>query len=131
MYQSSRERFESHSTSQTRLILMLVAVTCLSIGIAVGVIANGIARARAEDNRLTIRNSTMTPDALSAVFARVARDVEPCVAHIKVYESEVYVREGTGSGVIVNSAGFILTNAHVVGRALRIRVRLEDGTEND
>src|SRR2546427_308531 len=80
--------------SQTRLILMLVAVSCLSMAIAVGVIANGIARARAEDNRLSISNSTMTRDALSAVFARVARDVEPCVAHTKVYESEVYVREG-------------------------------------
>jgi serine protease Do len=132
MYQPSRERFDNHSNaSHARLTLTLVAVTCLSLGVAVGVIANGIARAKAEDNRLTISNSTMTPDALSAVFARVARDVEPCVAHIKVYESEVYVREGTGSGVIVNSAGFILTNAHVVGRALKIRVKLSDGTEND
>jgi serine protease Do len=132
MYEPSRERFESHSRySQMRLILTLVAVSCLSTGIAVGVIANGIARARAEDNRLTISNTTMTPDALSVVFAKVARDVEPCVAHIKVYESEVYAREGTGSGVIVNSAGFILTNAHVVGRALKIRVKLSDGSEND
>src|SRR5260370_16853268 len=73
----------------------------------------------------------MTPDALSLVFARVSRDVEPCVAHIKVYESEVYAREGTGSGVIVNSAGFILTNAHVVARAIKIRVKLADGSEND
>ena len=132
MYDPSRERYENHSrASQTRVILMLVAVCCLSIGIAVGVIVNGIARAKAEDNRLTIRNSTMTPDALSAVFARVANDVEPCVVHIKVYESEVYAREGTGSGVIVNSAGFILTNAHVVARAIKIRVKLADASELD
>lgn len=132
MYDPSRERFENQSrASQTRVILMLVAVCCLSIGIAVGVIVNGIARARAEDNQLTIRNSTMTPDALSAVFARVANDVEPSVVHIKVYESEVYSREGTGSGVIVNSAGFILTNAHVVARAIKIRVKLADATELD
>jgi serine protease Do len=132
MYRPPREPFESYSSArQTRVIVTLVAICCLSIGIAVGVIVNGVARARAEDNRLSISNSPMTPDALSAVFARVARDVEPCVAHIKVYESEVYAREGTGSGVIVNSAGFILTNAHVVARAVRIRVKLEDGTEND
>jgi len=129
---------------------MLVAVCCLSIGIAVGAIVHGIARAKSEDNvasaavtpeatsaalsednRLTISSATTTPDALSLVFARVSRDVEPCVAHIKVYESEVYAREGTGSGVIVNSAGFILTNAHVVARAIKIRVKLADGTEND
>lgn len=127
MYEPSRVLFESHR----RVILTLAAISCLSIGIAVGVILTEATRARAEDNRLAISNSPMTPDALSAVFARVARDVEPCVAHIKVYESEVYAREGTGSGVIVNSAGFILTNAHVVSRAVRIRVKLEDGTESD
>ncbi|MFY9570557.1 MAG: trypsin-like peptidase domain-containing protein, partial [Blastocatellia bacterium] len=36
-----------------------------------------------------------------------------------------------GSGVIVNSAGFILTNAHVVRRANKIRVKLSDGSETD
>lgn len=122
----------SHSDSRhPRAIITLVAVCCLSIGIAVGAVVRGISPANAEDNRLTIATAATTPDALSVTFARVARDVEPTVAHIKVYESEVYAREGTGSGVIVNSAGFILTNAHVVGRALKIRVRLSDGTEND
>ena len=132
MYQPSRERFESYSrTRPAKLILTLAAISLLSIGVAFGVIVNSLVRARADDNRLAISNSPMTPDALSAVFARVARDVEPCVAHIKVYESEVYPREGTGSGVIVNSAGFVLTNAHVVARAIKIRVKLSDGTEND
>jgi serine protease Do len=132
MYEPSRERFKGYSrTHLTQLILTLAAISCLSVGIAVGVVVSNTVRARAEDNRLAISNSPMTPDALSAMFARVARDVEPCVAHIKVYESEVYAREGTGSGVIVNSAGFILTNAHVVARAVRIRVKLDDGSEND
>ncbi|HEY3138323.1 MAG TPA: trypsin-like peptidase domain-containing protein [Blastocatellia bacterium] len=123
---------ESYPTSRPiRLIITLIAITCLSIGIAVGAMVQEIARARSEDNRLTISSTVATPDALSATFARVSRDVEPCVAHIKVFESEVYAREGAGSGVIVNSAGFILTNAHVVRRANKIRVKLSDGTETD
>src|ERR1700730_1511527 len=130
--EASGNHLESYSMLRhRRVVVMLAAVCCLSIGNAVGAIVSGIARAKAEDNRLSISSSPTTPDALSLVFARVSRDVEPCVAHIKVYESEVYSREGTGSGVIVNSAGFILTNAHVVSRAVRIRVKLEDGTEND
>jgi serine protease Do len=133
MYQKDEipsARFDSYSASrQTRVILVLVAICCLSIGAAVGAIVSGIAGA--EDNRLTIRNSAITPDALSVTFARVAREVEPSVAHIKVYESEALAREGAGSGVIVNSAGFILTNAHVVRRANKIRVKLWDGSETD
>lgn len=119
------------ASSHIRLVLAMCAITCLSIGIAVGAIVSGIARTKADDNHLTINKSAPNADALSATFAKVARDVEPCVAHIKTYESEVITREGSGSGVIVNSAGFILTNAHVVRRATKIRVKLWEGNETD
>jgi serine protease Do len=128
----SADHLDSYSiSSHTRVILILVAICCLCIGAAVGAIVSGIARAKSEDNRLTINSAAVTPDALSVTFARVARDVEPSVAHIKVYESDVYAREGSGSGVIVNSAGFILTNAHVVSRAKKLRVKLWDTSETD
>lgn len=130
--ETSADHLDSYSTSRhTRVIVMLVAICCLSIGAAVGAIVSGITRAKSEDNRLTINSASVTPDALSVTFARVARDVEPSVVHIKVYESEVYAREGAGSGVIVNSTGFILTNAHVVSRANKIRVKLWDSSETD
>ncbi|MEK6284824.1 MAG: trypsin-like peptidase domain-containing protein [Acidobacteriota bacterium] len=124
--------FDSRSKSgYARVIILLIAICCLSIGIAVGAIVSGIGRAKSEDNRLSISSAPIAPDVLSGAFARAARDVEPCVAHIRVWESEAYGREGTGSGVIVNPAGFILTNAHVVRRANKIRVKLWDGVETD
>lgn len=123
--------FHLSSDPRSRTIIVLVALCCLSIGITVGMVLHGIVSARTDDNRLTIDGRAGNADALSATFARVARDVEPCVAHIKVYETQGLSREATGSGVIVNSAGFILTNAHVVRRAAKIRVKLSDGAETD
>ncbi|HXG90998.1 MAG TPA: trypsin-like peptidase domain-containing protein [Blastocatellia bacterium] len=114
-----------------RVVLALVAMCCISIGVAIGAIARGLVGAASEDNRLTISNTPVTPDALSAAFARVAEMVEPSVVHIKVYESEIYAREGAGSGVIVNPAGYILTNQHVIGRAIKIKVKLYNGNEYD
>lgn len=38
---------------------------------------------------------------------------------------------GTGSGFIVDAAGVVVTNGHVVGNATRVIVKLHDGTELD
>jgi serine protease Do len=128
----SPNRTETVSRSQyNRVVLILVAASCLSIGIAVGAVIRGDAGATPTDNRLTISNTSTAPDALSATFAKVAAQVEPCVVNIKVSDNEdrTLAREGTGSGVIVNSQGFILTNQHVVQNSTRIKVKLFDNTE--
>jgi serine protease Do len=118
---------------QTRAILLMGALCCLCIGIAIGSMIRGlgVATATLTDNRLTISNAPTTPDSLSLIFARVAAQVEPCVVNIKVSDNDdkAFAREGTGSGVIVNSQGFILTNQHVVQNAAKIRVKLFDNSE--
>ena len=40
-----------------------------------------------------------------------------------------YVSEGAGSGVIIDSDGFIVTNAHVISGANTVKVRLTNGRE--
>jgi len=112
-----------------RVVMLLVALLCLSVGIAIGAVMRGAGAARSEDNRLSISNGRPAIDALSASFARVAQDVEPCVVNIKM--SNGYQLEGTGSGVIVQVDGYILTNAHVVRGSTRLRVKLSDGSESD
>jgi serine protease Do len=54
------------------------------------------------------------------VVVRVARQVSPAVVSILRGAS-------SGSGVIIRSDGVILTNAHVIGRASTVQVRLADG----
>lgn len=97
-----------------------------------------------------------TPSAaseLSDSFAEVAKKIEPAVVSIdtksKVPEAaknggtptnsddilEFFRRQsrrptyGVGSGFIVDKAGYILTNAHVVTGAAKITVKMENGDE--
>ena len=128
---------------QNRLSLLLVAITCLSIGIAIGSVLFGIAGAGrasemaagdardtlSSEKKLSISNSSAPPDSMSAMFARVSSLVEPSVVHIKVVLGDQRGRSGTGSGVIVNSSGYIITNQHVAGQASKLTVKLQDGTE--
>ncbi|HYP25545.1 MAG TPA: trypsin-like peptidase domain-containing protein [Blastocatellia bacterium] len=131
--ETSADAIDSVQTPRhIRIIILLVALCCLSIGVAIGAVARGVVGAKSEDNRLSISHSAVTPDSLSAIFAKVSDQVEPAVVNIKISEGEdraPFSREGTGSGVIVNSAGFIITNQHVVGRASTITVKLADSRE--
>jgi serine protease Do len=91
-----------------------------------------------------------SPSDLSRVFINVARQVKPAVVNIDVVEKakrpvarlpegfpqipgfgdgQPRRQKGTGSGVIISSDGYILTNNHVVGEADQISVKLADGRE--
>lgn len=72
------------------------------------------------------------------VVAAVAKKGMPSVVGITTTEIQQYLFsfrevEGLGSGVIVDSDGYILTNSHVIGdgNAKNIKVLLEDGEKID
>jgi S1-C subfamily serine protease len=65
-------------------------------------------------------------DAYSHVVSSVARELTPRVASLRVRHGG---REGTGSGVVFTDDGFLLTNAHVVGRARGGGAAFADGEE--
>ncbi len=71
-------------------------------------------------------------------FADVAEDVIPSVVAIRTYigtsdfgDRSVLRSLSQGSGVIIRSNGFILTNYHVIEDATHISVILHNGTEHD
>lgn len=88
--------------------------------------------------------------ALSAAFRQASERVLPAVVFISVEQAPLAMaqpqvpepfrdffpappqpqpRQGTGSGVIIDNEGHILTNNHVVADATRLVVRLVDGRE--
>ena len=70
-------------------------------------------------------------DEYSRVVIAVAERLTPKVASLRVRQSGPYGRgsgESLGSGVVFTADGFLLTNAHVVGRATGGTATFSDGT---
>ena len=80
----------------------------------------------------------------SGSFADIVERVNPSVVQISVVDTPGYVpadeededeppepgpRRGEGSGFVIDAAGYILTNHHLVASPARIRVRLADKRE--
>jgi S1-C subfamily serine protease len=71
-------------------------------------------------------------DAYSQTVAGVAAELTPRVASLRVPSPGTRTRgEGLGSAVIYTPDGFLLTNAHVVGRAEHGTALFSDGTSAD
>src|SRR5688500_12040864 len=68
-------------------------------------------------------------DAYSRIVTAVAADLTPHVAALEVTGRDG--RSGAGSAVVFTADGLLLTNAHVVSRAVRGRAVFSDGTEAD
>ncbi|MEO1437229.1 MAG: trypsin-like peptidase domain-containing protein [Bacteroidota bacterium] len=74
-------------------------------------------------------------DAYSKTVTGVAQKVNMAVVQIKVQKKRPLQRVtgrlipggGTGSGFIISSDGYIVTNSHVVNKATKITVALQDG----
>ena len=99
----------------------------------------GRERAEVETARKALAEHTI--DDLNRAFELVAKSMGPSVVHIdtvqllegrstdEAYFAQQYARQGQGSGVVIDKAGYILTNNHVVANASEIRVKLSDGRD--
>ncbi len=79
-------------------------------------------------------------DAYSQAVVRVAETVSPAVVNITVskpmgrqtrrgYGGYPFEAQGAGSGFVIASDGYILTNNHVVNDSTKIKVTTSDGTD--
>ncbi|HYV60890.1 MAG TPA: peptidase S1, partial [Acidimicrobiia bacterium] len=70
-------------------------------------------------------------DAYSTVVTSVAERLLPSVVQLRVMGRDRRGREagGAGSGVVITPDGFVLTSAHVLGKARSGIATLSDGRE--
>src|SRR5499425_489348 len=69
-------------------------------------------------------------DAYSRIVAGVAAELTPKVASLRVAQGPRGAGESLGSAVVYTGDGFLLTNAHVVGRAAGGTALFSDGTSS-
>lgn len=76
-------------------------------------------------------------DAYSKTVTGVVQGVSNAIVHIGVKKGVMNrnrqreIREGSGSGFIISSDGYIVTNNHVIEGAEKIRVTFQDGKTTD
>jgi serine protease Do len=137
-----------------RLLYLTLIVLTLGVGVIIGTIVSGGVKATAEQKAATL----VIPDpvSLSNAFSQIAAQLEAAVVNINT-EATVQAptrRGGTpdpfdffdffgnnspdqgdfkarslGTGFIVDKAGYILTNHHVIDKADKIKVILDDKSE--
>jgi serine protease Do len=147
--------------NKRRLLYTTLIVATLTIGVVIGSIVSGGARAGEQKPAPLI---IPDPVSLSNAFSQIAAQLGPAVVNItteSMIEAPTRSRgrggrggngqtpndpfgffdffggnpdvpekaSGVGSGVIVDKAGYILTNQHVIDKATKITVRLEDKSE--
>ncbi len=113
--------------------LASLAALALVIGVVGGL---AVAVATSETGSLTSRGVSLSQvaadeDVPAGTVARVADAVLPSVVSIQVTMGD---QSGTGSGVVIDGAGYIVTNNHVVSMAAtnpdaKVQVTFDDGTK--
>lgn len=84
----------------------------------------------AQQDNYTLTSASNAGD-VTAVVEKAADNVVEITTETKQVNpfASQYVTEGAGSGVVLNAAGYIVTNYHVIEGANTIEVRTADGTE--
>ncbi|MEO5593693.1 MAG: trypsin-like peptidase domain-containing protein [Chitinophagaceae bacterium] len=75
-------------------------------------------------------------DVYSGTVTGVVRHASQAVAHIKVFKKVIHprtkkevVQQGSGSGFVISTDGYIVTNNHVIENASSIKTAFADGLE--
>ncbi|MBK7212664.1 MAG: trypsin-like peptidase domain-containing protein [Bacteroidales bacterium] len=90
------------------------------------------------ETRLITSTDAQLLDAYSSTVSGVVKNVAQAVVHIKVLKNiqdpktgKISQQPGSGSGFVISSDGFIITNNHVIDAAISIRAAFADGQELD
>ncbi|MGN0733577.1 MAG: S1C family serine protease [Emergencia sp.] len=117
------------------VIICMILSSALSAGAVVllsrtGVVSTGKS---VSATNYTLQEATGSEKSIQEIIAMNENAVVEIRTESTAYDMWLrnYVTEGAGSGVIIDTKGYIMTNNHVVEGSNKITVTLKDGTEYD
>lgn len=138
-YAGSAHVMVKHPKYVTRKAFVLTIIICMILSSALtagavvllsetGVISSG---KRVSATNYTLQQATGSEKSIQEIVAMNENAVVEIRTESTAYDMWLrnYVTEGAGSGVIIDTKGYIITNNHVVEGANKITVTLKDGSE--
>lgn len=117
-------------------IVFLVLVACFSAGLAGGYVSSRLGGTVSSIDRTSTADGNAVVSKDEANISTVASKLGPSVVSVMTKsQSQSYfgsqTQEGAGSGIILTSDGYVLTNKHVVSGSTEVSVVTSDGTVYD
>jgi len=109
------------------LLAVLAAIAGAATALAVAAVLHDDPPTRVVVER--VETQVVTPGEGLTAVAAVARQVLPSIVTVEVSTSagDEFVADASGSGVVYDGSGHLVTNSHVVDDAVQIRVVFPDG----
>ncbi len=134
-YKAVSRRLRPRAGKYVAAILLLL-ILCFSAGLAGGYVSSQLSGTSLTPNRSTVGDGNAVVSKDEEDISSVATKVGPSVVSITTKgQTQSYLgtqtQEGAGSGIIISSDGYILTNKHVVSGSSQLSVITSDGTVHD
>ena len=140
-YEEKPHKKKKKKMSKNSKIALLVCITIIlsgAFGFAGAAVYNGISggssgggNSISRTDGYTLEDATGSSLTVSEIVEKSADSVVEIVTESVATDSWMmqYITEGAGSGVIIDSDGYIMTNNHVISGARKITVTLRNGDE--
>ena len=138
-YSDDKPEKKKENNKNVKVIAITIAILLASTacGFAGSILGNQLVNKNTDSNGNAVITKSIVNTANTAGSTATTADVVTAVADSVVEIStetvqtnnflQQYVSEGAGSGVIIDSNGYILTNNHVIQGASKIQVRTRNG----